>query len=72
MAIVLEEYNNLFYNILLNMDGEMSLFDEDLKKEGIVVRNNKRRSAMIIPLKQGKEMAEKIKKEIEEEKSKKS
>ena len=45
----------------------MSLFDEGLKKEGIVIRNSKRRSAMIIPLKQGKEMAEKIKKEMEEE-----
>ena len=44
------------------MDGEISLFDEGLNKEGLVVRSNKRRSAMIMPLKQGKEIAEKIKK----------
>ena len=43
-------------------EAEFSIFDEmDPKK---VVRSNKRRSALMIPLTKGKEMAEKLAKEM--------
>ena len=48
------------------MENQHSIFDEDLKNEDLVVRSNKRRGAILIPLKKGKEVAEKIQKEIEE------
>ena len=44
------------------MENELSLFDDELKKENIIARSNKRRSAMIIPKEKGIEISEKIKK----------
>lgn len=48
------------------MESEQSIFDESLKNEDLVIRSNKRRGAILIPLKKGKEIAEKIQKELEE------
>lgn len=47
------------------MENNLSIFDEDIKNADITARSGKRRDAIKIPKKLGKEIVEKINEEIE-------